>query len=119
MRASQELERTFAALAEPTRLAVIGLLRRGPRRAGDLASALDQSAPAMSRHLRVLRRAGLVEERGLEEDARVRMYRLRPERFAELGAWLEEVNAFWSEQLDAFAAHVRRKAARGDERRRR
>src|SRR5438874_659796 len=73
------LDSTFAALADPTRKAVIGLLSRGPRRAGDLADDLDQSPAAMSRHLRVLRRSGLIAPEGVEDDARVRMYRLRRE----------------------------------------
>lgn len=60
----------------------------------------------MSRHLRVLRRTGLVTEDGLEEDARARVYRLRAEPFAALRLWLDEVEAFWSEQLSAFVAHA-------------
>jgi DNA-binding transcriptional ArsR family regulator len=112
MRAAPELDDTFAALADPTRRKVIDLLRYKPRRAGELASAFQMSAPAMSRHLRVLRKSGLVEEEGLEDDARVRVYRLKPERFAELRKWIEEVEAFWVDQLDAFAAHVERKKRR-------
>jgi DNA-binding transcriptional ArsR family regulator len=62
--------------------------------------------PAMSRHLRVLRQCGLVEGSGLDDDARVRLYRLRPEPFGDLRAWLDEVEAFWSGQLAAFRTHV-------------
>jgi DNA-binding transcriptional ArsR family regulator len=62
----------------------------------------------MSRHLRVLRKSGLVES-SEHEDARVRVYRLRPERFGELREWLEEVEQFWTGQLRAFADHVRKK----------
>ncbi len=62
--------------------------------------------PAMSRHLRVLRQCGLVEGGGLDDDARVRLYRLRPEPLGDLRAWLEQVQAFWSGQLAAFKAHV-------------
>jgi DNA-binding transcriptional ArsR family regulator len=102
------LDATFGALADPTRRGVIDLLRRAPRRASDLADELGASRPAMSRHLRVLRRCGIVEASG-EDDARVRLYRLRPERFGELRAWLDEVDAFWTDQLAAFAAHVTRK----------
>src|SRR6516164_7531949 len=61
------LDATFAALAEPTRKAVVGLLSRGPKRAGDLAEELDQSPAAMSRHLRVLRRSGLIAPEGLDD----------------------------------------------------
>ena len=77
------LDSTLIALADPTRRHVVNLLRRGPRSAGDLALASKMSAPAMSRHLRVLRRTRLVEERGVEHDARIRMYRLRRKPFAE------------------------------------
>jgi DNA-binding transcriptional ArsR family regulator len=100
------LDSTFAALADPTRKAVVGLLSRGPRRAGDLAESLDQSPAAMSRHLRVLRRSGLIAPGGLDNDARVRLYHLRREPFDELREWLTEVEAFWSVQLDAFREHV-------------
>jgi DNA-binding transcriptional ArsR family regulator len=64
------------------------------------------SAPAMSRHLRVLRRTALVEERGAEHDARLRMYRLRRKPFTELRAWLDEIEAFWTDELEAFKAHA-------------
>jgi DNA-binding transcriptional ArsR family regulator len=104
-----DLDQTFAALADPTRRAVIGLLRVGPRRSSEMATALATSRPAMSRHLRVLRRAGLVEEEGLEDDARVRMYQLRRGPFSELRAWLDEVEAFWADQLRAFKAHAERR----------
>jgi DNA-binding transcriptional ArsR family regulator len=103
------LDQTLAALSDPTRRKVIDLLRQEPRRASELASALAMSRPAMSRHLRVLRTTGLVEEKELEDDARVRMYRLRPERFAGLREWLDEVEAFWEDQLLAFKEHAERK----------
>ena len=66
----------------------------------------------MSRHLRVLRTRGLVEEERVDRDARVRVYRLRPERFAELQTWLEQVEAFWSDQLGAFKAHAEKTRGR-------
>jgi DNA-binding transcriptional ArsR family regulator len=108
MLVANNLDRTFAALADPTRRRVVDLLRKRPRRAGELAAAVEMAPPAMSRHLRVLRRTGLVEEENLDDDARVRVYRLRPERFAEVRHWIEEVEAFWAEQLDAFKTHVER-----------
>jgi DNA-binding transcriptional ArsR family regulator len=108
----KDLDDTFAALADPTRRRVIDLLRRKPLRAGELADAAQMSAPAMSRHLRVLRKCGLVEEDDLPDDARVRVYQLKPERFAELRRWLDQVEGFWIDQLDAFAAHVERKGRR-------
>ena len=103
-----DLDKTFSALADPTRRRVVELLRKKPRRAGDLAAAFGMSAPAMSRHLRVLRRTRLVEEDSLEEDARVRVYRLRRERFAALRGWLDEVEAFWGGQLEAFKEYAER-----------
>ena len=84
----------------------------GPRRAGELAQELDVSAPAMSKHLRVLRRHGLIEEQRLEEDARVRLFRLRPEPFAELREWLGEVEAFWTDQLTSFKAQAEKRRGR-------
>ncbi len=107
MRAS-EVDRTLAALADPTRRGVIDLLRKKPRRAGELAAALETSPPAMSRHLRVLRKSGLVEETSLDEDARVRVYRLRREPFESLRDWLERVEGFWTMQLDSFVEHAER-----------
>jgi DNA-binding transcriptional ArsR family regulator len=104
-----DLEPIFVALADPARLAVVRLLRKKPLRSSDVAAALSLSRPLMSRHLRVLRRAGLVEEKSEDDDARVRMYRLRPEPFAELRSWLDEVEAFWGDQLQAFKSHAERK----------
>ncbi|MDB4970836.1 MAG: ArsR family transcriptional regulator [Myxococcales bacterium] len=106
MAAAHALDETFGALADPTRRRVIDLLRKKPRRAGELATAFRMSAPAMSRHLRVLRKSGIVEEEGLPDDARVRVYRLRPQPFTQLRDWLDEVETFWSEQLDAFKEHA-------------
>ena len=108
MSAAQDLDWTFAALADPTRRRVVELLRKRPRRAGELAAAFGMSPPAMSRHLRVLRRTSLVEEDSPDEDARVRVYRLRPEKFAVLRGWIEEVEAFWSDQLGSFKEHAER-----------
>ncbi len=103
-----KIDSTLAALADPTRRRVVEQLRRRPRRAGELAAACGVSAPAMSRHLRVLRRRGLIAETGVEHDARVRLYRLRPEPFGKLRAWLEEIEGFWNEQLAAFEAEAER-----------
>ncbi len=103
---SSPLDATLAALADPTRRRVIDLLRERPRRAGELAAAFDASAPAMSRHLRVLRTRGLIAEERDASDQRARVYRLRPERFRDLSSWLGEVERFWGEQLAAFRAHA-------------
>ncbi len=107
-RGTHDLDATLAALADPTRRRVVELLRERPRRAGELAAAFRVSAPAMSRHLRVLRRRGLVEEERVDEDARVRVYRLRRERFRQLQEWLGQVEEFWSDQLGAFKAYAER-----------
>ena len=105
---ANKLDTTLAALAEPSRRRVVELLRERPRRAGDLAAASGVSSPAMSRHLRVLRSAGLVYAEADARDARIRVYRLRPKPFGDLHAWLDQVQAFWSEQLGSFKAHTER-----------
>ena len=92
-----KVDETLAALADPTRRGVVELLQRRPCRAGELAQAFRMSAPAMSRHLRVLRTRGLVEETRGEGDARVRVYRLRREPFENLRSWLEQLEAFSAE----------------------
>ena len=102
------LDGTLAALADPTRRRVVELLRARPRRPGELASAFRVSPPAMSRHLRVLRLRGLVEEAGDAHDARLRVYRLRREPFVRLGSWVAGLESFWDDQLDAFQAHAER-----------
>lgn len=107
-----DLDQTLAALADPTRRAVVALLGEQPLRSGDLASALDTSRPSMSRHLRVLRRAGLVEEQTLDEDARGRLYQLRRAPLSDLRDWLDEVEHFWSDQLVSFKRHAERQHGR-------
>lgn len=101
-----DLDQTFAALADPTRRRVVELLRGGARRPGELAESLGMSPPALSRHLKILRQGGLVEERLDALDARVRLYSLRPEPFEAVGRWVLEVEAFWRNELNAFKAHV-------------
>jgi DNA-binding transcriptional ArsR family regulator len=101
-----ELNATLSALADRNRRAVVELLKEQPRRAGEIAGALSLTPPALSRHLRVLRRSGLIHEQGIEEDARVRIYRLRKEPFDQLRGWLAEVESFWVGELTAFRDHV-------------
>jgi len=113
--AQKRLDTTLSALADPTRRRVVDLLRVRPRRAGELVAAFDVSAPAISRHLRLLRSGGLIEELRDPEDGRGRVYQLRPDRFEELAGWLREVEAFWTDQLDSFRDHVETKTrARSD-----
>ncbi len=109
--ATERLDRTLAALADPNRRRVVELLRERPRRAGELAEATGLTPPAMSRHLRTLRGSGLVEERHDGFDARVRVYQLRPEPMTQLADWLKQIEAMWAEQLTAFKAHIE---SRGD-----
>jgi DNA-binding transcriptional ArsR family regulator len=103
-----DVDLTLEALADPARRSAIELLRKKPCRAGELAQALALSAPSMSRHLRILRKSGLVEEDGIDNDARVRLYRLRAEPFRALRDWLAEVETFWGVELASFKAHAER-----------
>lgn len=79
------------ALSDPTRRQIVTLLSGGPRRAGELASEVGMSAPAMSRHLRVLLSAQVITDERLDEDARARVFRLRPESVRAAQAWLDSV----------------------------
>jgi DNA-binding transcriptional ArsR family regulator len=94
---------TFEVLAEPRRREILDLLRSGERQVGDLVDALALSQPAVSKHLKVLREAGLVEVR---HDAQRRWYRLRPAPLAEVDAWLEPYRDLWRGRLDALEAHL-------------
>jgi len=105
------VDQTLLALADPTRRRVVELLRDEPLRAATIASRVDMTPAAMSRHLRVLRRAELVEVTTPEHDARARVYRLRSDRLTALGAWLDQVRAHWDEQLGSFAERANRRAA--------
>jgi DNA-binding transcriptional ArsR family regulator len=102
------LDDTLTALADPTRRQVVELLRRGPRRASDIADAVGMSRQATSRHLNVLRARGIVEVDLVDADGRGRAYRLRPERLAALQAWLDQVQAGHAEQLAAFKRYAER-----------
>ena len=104
------LDGMFAALADPARRGAVDLLRKKPRRAGELANALSLSPARMSQHLRVLRENGLIEDNDVDGDARVRLYRLRQQPFSEIRGWLDEVEEFWASELAAFKAHAERKA---------
>ncbi|QNE21853.1 winged helix-turn-helix transcriptional regulator [Kribbella qitaiheensis] len=103
---NDQVDRFFEVLADPTRRQVVRLLGEGPQRAGQLAVAAGVSSPAMSRHLRILLVAGLVADERVVEDARVRVFRLRPEPVVAVQAWLDQVQAHWQEQLGAFKRHV-------------
>ena len=93
------------AIAEPTRLRILDAVRDGERSVGELVETVGMHQPGVSRHLKVLRDAGLVEVR---RDAQRRLYRLRPEPLMELDAWLEPFRAEWSERLDSLEQHLQR-----------
>ena len=93
----------YAALAEPSRRRILDLLRGGERSVGELVGPLKLSQPGVSKHLRVLREAGLVEVR---PDGRQRWYRLRAQPLAEVDEWLEPYREHWSGQLDALERHL-------------
>lgn len=88
---------TFTALAEPNRLRIVELLRHGARPVGDIGHALRLQQPQVSKHLRVLREARLVD---VEAVAQQRLYGLRPEPLRELDRWLERYRSIWEERLD-------------------
>ena len=85
---------------------MIRVLLHKPRRAGELAVSLDMSPQALSRHLRVLRKAGLVSEEGIEDDARVRVYSVHPAAFQPVQQWLAQVEELWRGQLHAFKSYA-------------
>jgi DNA-binding transcriptional ArsR family regulator len=93
----------FAVLAEPNRRRILDLLRQGERPVGEIVDALSVSQPAVSKHLRVLRDAGVVESR---VDAQRRLYRVRPEPLRDIDAWLAPYRAMWSGSLDALERHL-------------
>jgi DNA-binding transcriptional ArsR family regulator len=97
---------TLQVLAEPRRQAILDLLREGELPVGELVARLDVSQPAVSKHLRVLRDAGLVTVR---VDAQRRLYRIRPEPLAELDAWLAPYRKFWTTSLDRLEGHLDRR----------
>lgn len=97
-----QLSAAFAALADASRRDMIRMLLQKPRRAGELAECVDMSPQALSRHLRVLRKAGLVSEQGIENDARVRIYSVHPNAFQPVQQWMAQVEELWQHQLHAF-----------------
>jgi DNA-binding transcriptional ArsR family regulator len=96
-------EAAFSALADPTRRAVLDLLRAGTQPAGEIARAFPISRPAISKHLKILRRAHLVDE---HRQGRHRMYQLNPEPLKAVDSWLEHYRQFWSASLTNLKAFV-------------
>ena len=98
----------LSALADPHRRKVVDVLRSGPQNAGELSKLIGLSAPAMSRHLRLLKESGVVGESHPEYDARVRIYSLKTQPLGELKAWLDTTERMWAEQLASFKKHLER-----------
>jgi len=96
---------TFEVLAEPSRRRILDVLREGERAVGELVQRVRLSQPAVSKHLRVLKEAGLVEVR---PDGQRRWYRLRAAPLADIDEWLEPYRQLWSDHLDALEAHLER-----------
>jgi DNA-binding transcriptional ArsR family regulator len=94
---------TFTVLAEPARRRILDLLLERPRPVGELVEKLGLTQPGTSKHLRVLREAGLVVVR---PEAQRRVYALNPEPLAELDEWLEPYRRLWSDRLDALERHL-------------
>ena len=94
---------TFDVLAEPTRRRILDLLLDSERPVGDLVERLHVSQPGVSKHLKVLREAGLVEVR---HDAQRRIYRVRAEPLAEIDAWLAPYRRLWAKRLDSLERHL-------------
>jgi DNA-binding transcriptional ArsR family regulator len=99
------MEAALRALADESRLTLVEALARGPVTAGELAALLPIARPGVSRHLRVLREAGLVEVR---QEAQRRLYSLRPEPLAEIDDWLGRYRALWERRLDALHTEIAR-----------
>ena len=93
----------FNALADPTRRAVLDLLRAGTRPAGEIARAFPISRPAISKHLKILRRAHLVDE---HREGRHRFYQLNPEPLKTVDSWLDEYRRFWTANLESLKSFV-------------
>jgi len=99
------MEAAFKALADDSRRTMLETLAEGPATAGELAALLPISRPGVSRHLRVLREAGLVEVR---QDAQRRVYTLRPQPLAEVNDWLSRYLTQWEQRLDALHTEIAR-----------
>ena len=99
------MEAAFAVIAEPNRRAILSLLASSQRSVGEIERRLRMPQPAVSKHLRVLREAGFVES---TVDAQRRLYRLKPEPFREVDAWLDQFRRIWSAHLDALERHLDR-----------
>ena len=105
MKYIKNVESAFEIVAEPNRRAILALLASSEQSVGEIERQLRMSQPTVSKHLRVLRETGFVEA---TVDAQRRLYRLRPEPFQELDAWLDQFRRFWSSHVDALERHLDR-----------
>lgn len=101
------MQSAFEILAEPNRRAILHLLASSERSVGEIERHLRMTQPTVSKHLRVLREAGLVEA---EVDAQRRLYRLRPDKLMEVETWLAPFRRFWTAHVDALERHLDRMA---------
>ena len=101
----RDMDEVLQALTDPSRRAVLEILRSHPATAGELAAALPIARPGVSRHLRLLREVGLVDVR---QEAQRRIYTLRPEALVEVDQWLEPYRALWRNRVDALHAEIAR-----------
>ncbi len=101
---------TFGALAEPNRFQIVELLRDKPRGVGELVDTLHILQPQVSKHLKVLADAGIVEVRPI---ANQRIYELSPKKFQEIDAWLEKYRKLWNERFDRLDSLLQREKQKG------
>ncbi len=101
--AEDDTDAVFRAIADPTRRAILDVLRLAPTNVNTLASRFDQTRPGISKHLRVLREAGIVTE---TKTGRERLYRLKPSRLEPVDRWILTYRGFWQAQLDALKLYV-------------
>jgi DNA-binding transcriptional ArsR family regulator len=99
------MDSSWVALSDPNRRALLDLLRKGPQSVTELVDALAVSQPTASKHLKVLRTAGLVRVR---PDAQRRIYEIEPDGFRDLDEWLAPYRVFWNDRLDALGSHLDR-----------
>ena len=99
-------EKRLLALADGTRAQIVELLAARPHTATEIHRGFPIAAPAVSRHLRVLREAGLIEQGRTDDDGRIRVYTLKPDPLRELAGWLDGVGQEWQAQLDSFKDYV-------------
>jgi DNA-binding transcriptional ArsR family regulator len=109
---NDQLSTTFAALADPTRRAILGKLTRGEKSVSELAKPFKMTLPAVSKHLKVLERAGLIER---SREAQWRPCRLKPRRLKAASEWLDAYRQFWEQSLDRLEAYLKEIQEREDD----